>query len=66
MGNLFGKKKQAYEKLGVEVDDLISEEEAQKKPKTHTRVLLTLLPYLWPKAYLPGFSFWHEFQFDLS
>lgn len=53
MGNVFGKKKKdAYSRVPL-VD--LGAEEAQlpvkeKKPKTHTRVLLTLLPYLWPKG----------------
>ena len=52
MGNLFGKKKRPYERVGLE--DLSSEEEGikveEKKKQTHTRVLLTLMPYLWPKG----------------
>jgi len=55
MGNIIGKKKKTYEKVGV--DDLIAEEEAQfKKTKTHTRVILTLLPYLWPKEWVVRIS----------
>jgi len=54
MGNVFGRaKKKAY--TAVPLGDPIGDEEAQvpkeeKKPKTHTRVLLTLLPYLWPQG----------------
>lgn len=54
MGNLFGKRKQKYEVVGVDLDNLSAEEEGKgkgfKQTKTHTRVLLTLLPYLWPKG----------------
>lgn len=53
MGNIFGKRKNQYEVVGVDLEDLSAEEEGKgnfKQTKTHTRVLLTLMPYLWPKG----------------
>jgi len=53
MGNIFGRRKPKYQKLGVDLDDLSAEEEGkpkEKQTKTHSRVVLTLLPYLWPKG----------------